>query len=62
MGRSAIATAGIILWLSSAYAATVPGQQGLRQVDTSSYTAEAEADRISDLPGLGKPEFGLFSG
>jgi len=43
-------------------AATLHEQTGLRQVGTKSYTSEAEADRINDLPGLGKPEFGLFSG
>ena len=50
------------LWLSLSHAATMPKQEGLRQVDTISYTNEAEADRVLDLPGLGKPEFGLFSG
>ena len=40
----------------------MPQQEGLRQVNHKSYTHEAEADRVLDLPGLGKPDFGLFSG
>ena len=59
----------VALWLGIANAATLPHQEGLRQVDTDSkqvhpnqYTVEAEADRVLELPGTGKPEFGLFSG
>lgn len=26
------------------------------------YTTEAENDRVLELPGYGKPDFGLFSG
>ncbi len=42
--------------------ATVHQHEALRQVASGSYSADAEADRIVDLPGLGKPDFGLFSG
>lgn len=66
-----IGTAALVVtvWLSLASAATLPQQKGLRQVDTdlrqvdaSPYTVEAEADRVLELPGAGKPDFGLFSG
>lgn len=57
------------LLLSTVSAATTPLQEGLRQVDTelrqvqtNRYTIEAEADRVLDFPGAGKPDFGLFSG
>lgn len=43
-------------------AAGVSQQQGLQQAAASRYTAEAEADRVANMPGLGKPRFGLFSG
>ncbi len=48
--------------VASVQGATVHNQEALRQLDSRSYSADAEADRIVDLPGLGKPEFGLFSG
>ena len=44
------------------HAASISSQQDLLQVTASRYTAQAEADRVTDLPGLGKPKFGLFSG
>lgn len=44
------------------HAASVQRQQDLLQVTASRYTAQAEADRVTVLPGLGKPKFGLFSG
>ena len=62
MARIAMAVLAVALWLSGLRAATMPKQAGLRQVDHNSYTHEAEADRVLDLPGLGKPDFGLFSG
>lgn len=62
MARVVSAIVAVAVWLSIARAATRPKQEGLRQVDTKSYTNEAEADRVLDLPGLGKPDFGLFSG
>lgn len=62
-------TLAVTLWLSVVQAATVPQQEGLRRVNTNSgqvhansYTVDAEADRVLELPGAGKPEFGLFSG
>ncbi|DBA89196.1 TPA: hypothetical protein ACH3X1_016344 [Trebouxia sp. C0004] len=48
--------------VTSVQGATVHKQEALRQPDSRSYSADAEADRIVDLPGLGKPTFGLFSG
>lgn len=48
--------------VASVQGATVHSQEALRQLDSRSYSADAEEDRIVDLPGLGKPEFGLFSG
>jgi hypothetical protein len=42
--------------------ATAHQHEALMQVASGSYSADAEADRIVDLPGLGKPDFGLFSG
>ena len=62
MARVAIAVLAVAVWLSVSRAATNPKQEGLRQVDNKLHTDEAEADRVLDLPGLGKPEFGLFSG
>lgn len=62
-------TLAVTLWLSVVHAATMPQQEGLRQVNTNSglvhtnsYTIDAEADRVLELPGAGKPDFGLFSG
>ncbi|DBA70172.1 TPA: hypothetical protein ACH3X2_012218 [Trebouxia sp. C0005] len=48
--------------VASVQGAIVHNQDALRQLDSKSYSADAEADRIVDLPGLGKPGFGLFSG
>ena len=48
--------------VASVQGATVHKQEAFRQLDSRSYSADAEADRIVDLPGLGKPDFGLFSG
>lgn len=62
MARVATAVLAVAVWLSLSRAATMPQQEGLRQVNHKSYTHEAEADRVLDLPGLGKPDFGLFSG
>ena len=62
MARLGIAVLAGAVWLSVSGAATMPKQEGLRQVDNKLYSDEAEADRVLDLPGLGKPDFGLFSG
>lgn len=62
MARVVSAIVAVAVWLSIARAATRPKQEGLRQAVTKSYTNGAEADRVLDLPGLGKPDFGLFSG
>lgn len=62
MATSLAAFAVLSVWLCGVHAATVPKQGNLRQVEIQSYTVEAEEDRVVDLPGLGKPDFGLFSG
>ena len=68
MANLATATA-VTLLLTIVSAATMPHQNGLRQVniglrqaDTKPYSTEAEADRVLELPGAGKFHFGLFSG
>ena len=62
MAGGLAAFAALSLLLGGVHAATVPKQGSLRQVDIQSYTVDAEEDRVVDLPGLGKPDFGLFSG
>lgn len=62
MARVTIAVLAGAVWLSVSRAATMPKQEGLKQVDNKLYSSEAEADRVQYLPGLGKPDFGLFSG
>ena len=65
MANLATATA-VTRLLTTVSAATMPDQKrqvnSLRQADTKPYTSEAEADRVLELPGAGKPHFGLFSG
>ena len=60
--RLLLTCAALVIFTAVTNAAVVHKQEGLRQVDTGRYSAGAEADRITNLPGLGKPDFGLFSG
>lgn len=60
--RLLLTCAALVIFTAVTNAAVVHNQEGLRQVDTGRYSAEAEADRVTNLPGLGKPAFGLFSG
>ena len=62
MAALAYASVGLILCLSRVQAASEVQQQRLAQADSNWYTAGAEADRVLGLPGLGRPDFGLFSG
>lgn len=39
-----------------------PGHISLAQDLEHVHTIEAEQDRVVELPGYGKPDFGLFSG
>ena len=62
MVNAACVFVSVMLCLSSVQAATEPQQKRLTQADSKWYTVDAEADRVLDLPGLGRPDFGLFSG
>ena len=62
MAHGPVFSLGLLVSVLCVHAASVQRQQDLLQVTASQYTAQAEADRVTDLPGLGKPKFGLFSG
>ena len=58
----AILTCLVALAASALAASSAAGHLTLAQDAGRSYTAEAEQDRVVELPGYGKPDFGLFSG
>ena len=62
MTHRSVGLLALVMLTLRVQASTMHTQFGLRQLDINSYTVEAEADRVSELPGLGKPDFGLFSG
>lgn len=53
----------LVALVASAHAASsAAGHLTLAQDMGRAYTFEAEKDRVVELPGYGKPDFGLFSG